>query len=153
MLTSVSDAREQLTSLALELGFEATGWADAAPRPGEIAAYQDWLGSGRQAGMDYLSRQLPRRADLNSSLAGAGSVLVLGVSHAFAPQPVPAGGVRLGRVARYAWTPDYHAQLEPLLEQLYAETTTPDELTGWYARLSEHPRPVSLVVDWRSTAD
>lgn len=111
-------ARDELTQTALQLGFDVVGWADAAPRAGELAEYQGWLDSGRQAGMDYLTRQLPRRADLGSSLAGVGSVLVLGVSHAYPPPPVPAGGLRLGRVARYAWTPDYHSQLEPLLAQL-----------------------------------
>ena len=120
----MSDARAHLTTLAHDLGFEVTGWTDAAPRPAEVAGYQDWLSSGRHAGMDYLTRQLPRRADLASSLAGVGSVLVLGVSHAFAPQPMPVGGVRLGRVARYAWTPDYHAQLEPLLERLKQEAAS-----------------------------
>ena len=120
----MSDARAHLTDLAQTLGFEVTGWADAAPRPDELQTYRGWLDSGRHSGMDYLERQLPRRADLSSSLPGAGSVLVLGVSHAFAPQPVPAGGVRLGRVARYAWTPDYHAQLEPLLERLKLEATS-----------------------------
>ena len=124
MLTGMSAARAHLTELALQLGFEVTGWADAAPRLDEIAVYQGWLDSGRQAGMEYLNRQLPRRADLTTSLSGAGSVLVLGVSHAFGPQPVPAGGVRLGRVARYAWTPDYHAQLEPLLERLNQEAAS-----------------------------
>ncbi len=116
-------ARTALSDLAHSLGFEVTGWADALPRPEETAEYQGWLDSGRQAGMDYLTRQLPRRADLSSSLEQVGSVLVLGVSHAFEPQPVPAGGVRLGRVARYAWTPDYHAQLEPLLARLSEEAT------------------------------
>ncbi|WP_407539487.1 tRNA epoxyqueuosine(34) reductase QueG [Deinococcus radiomollis] len=120
----MTDARAHLTELALALGFEVTGWADAAPRADELGVYQGWLDSGRQAGMDYLTRQLPRRTDLSSSLPGVGSVLVLGVSHAFAPQPVPAGGVRLGRVARYAWTPDYHAQLEPLLERLRLEAAS-----------------------------
>jgi epoxyqueuosine reductase len=120
----VSDARAHLTDLAHVLGFEVTGWTDAAPRSAELVVYADWLGSGRQAGMDYLNRQLPRRADLGSSLQGVGSVLVLGVSHSFAPQPVPSGGVRLGRVARYAWTPDYHAQLEPLLERLKQEAAS-----------------------------
>ena len=50
------DARTHLTALAHDLGFEVTGWADAAPRPAEVASYQDWLDSGRQAGMDYLTR-------------------------------------------------------------------------------------------------
>ncbi|GGQ97355.1 tRNA epoxyqueuosine(34) reductase QueG [Deinococcus ruber] len=117
----MSDARTHLTDLALSLGFDVAGWADAAPVPADLGRYQSWLDSGRQGGMDYLTRQLPRRADLSSSLAGVGSVLVLGAAHSFPEQPVPARGVRLGRVARYAWTPDYHTQLEPLLERLKTE--------------------------------
>ncbi|GGJ62740.1 tRNA epoxyqueuosine(34) reductase QueG [Deinococcus aquiradiocola] len=120
----MTSARDLLSALALELGFEVTGWTDAAPRTGEVDAYRAWLDGGRHGSLEYLPRQLPRRADLSSSLEGAGSVLVLGVSHAFAPQEVPPGGVRLGRVARYAWTPDYHAQLEPLLDVLRAEALT-----------------------------
>ncbi|MFC4454893.1 tRNA epoxyqueuosine(34) reductase QueG [Deinococcus sonorensis] len=117
----MTSPHEQLRALAHDLGFEVTGWASAAPMPEVVAEYQGWLDSGRQGGMSYLERQLPRRADLSSSLPGAGSVLVLGLSHSFGPLPVPAGGVRLGRVARYAWTPDYHDQIEPLLARLRAE--------------------------------
>ena len=31
----MSDARAHLTTLAHDLGFEVTGWTDAAPRPAE----------------------------------------------------------------------------------------------------------------------
>ncbi len=115
------DARETLTALALELGFDVAGWTSATVTPGAVQEYARWLAAGRQAGMAYLERQLPRRADLGSSLEGARSVLVLGVSHAFGEVAAPTGGLRLGRVARYAWTPDYHDQLQPLLERLEGE--------------------------------
>lgn len=115
------DARDHLTQFALDLGFDAAGWASARVRPEAVQEYAGWLAAGRQAGMAYLERQLPRRADLGSTLGGAASVLALGISHAFVEQPVPEGGLRLGRVARYAWTPDYHLQIEPLLAQLEAE--------------------------------
>ena len=68
--------------------------------------------------MTYLETGAWRRADLSTSLLaapGVGRVLALGISHAFEDVKPPAGGLRAGRVARYAWTPDYHAQLEPLL--------------------------------------
>ncbi|MFC6591287.1 epoxyqueuosine reductase [Deinococcus lacus] len=90
----------------------------AAVPPQAVAEYQAWLDAGRHADMTYLERQLPRRADLGTSLPGAASVLVLGVSHAFEPPPRPAGGVRVGRVARYAWAPDYHEQIQPVLTRL-----------------------------------
>ncbi|AIZ45311.1 (Fe-S)-binding protein [Deinococcus radiopugnans] len=112
---------ELLADLAQGLGADAVGWAAAQVPASAVDEYARWLDAGRHAGMSYLERQLPVRADPSSRLEGVGSVLVLGVSHAFEKPPAPAGGVRVGRVARYAWTPDYHDQLQPLLTRLEAE--------------------------------
>ncbi len=115
------NAAELLSDLAVFLGADAVGWAPAQVPAASVEEYAGWLGAGRHAGMAYLERQLPARSDPSSRLEGAGSVLVLGVSHAFEEPPVPAGGVRVGRVARYAWTPDYHDQLQPVLTRLEEE--------------------------------
>ncbi|MEF2276702.1 tRNA epoxyqueuosine(34) reductase QueG [Deinococcus sp. YIM 134068] len=115
------NAAELLSDLAVSLGADAVGWAPAHVPAATVAEYAAWLGAGRHAGMGYLERQLPARSDPASRLEGAGSVLVLGVSHAFGEPPVPAGGIRVGRVARYAWTPDYHDQLQPVLTRLEEE--------------------------------
>ena len=116
--TDLDPRAQALSALALDLGADAVGWA-VAEVPAPVAdEYQAWLGAGRHAGMDYLERQWPARADPGSRLPGAASVLMLGFSHAFAPLSPPPGGVRVGRVARYAWTPDYHDQIEPLLARL-----------------------------------
>ncbi len=112
---------DRLHDLALSLGADAGGWAPAQVPRAAVDEYAGWLEAGRHAGMSYLERQLPVRADPTQRLSGVQSVLVLGVSHAFALPPVPEGGVRVGRVARYAWTPDYHDQLQPVLSQLEAE--------------------------------
>lgn len=104
----------ELHNLALERGFDVAGWASTHIPAQVVEDYQSWLERGRHAGMDYLERQLVRR----SNLAPYTSVLVLGISHAFAAPPKPSGGIRVGRVARYAWTPDYHAQLEPRLASI-----------------------------------
>ncbi|CAM3776150.1 zinc-dependent alcohol dehydrogenase [Deinococcus frigens] len=37
---------------------------------------------------------------------------------------------------------------DPVLERLFAETITPDDLPATFARLRQPPRPVSVVVDW-----
>ena len=117
-ILSCVNRQDLLVEKALELGFDVAGWAVATTPPEATLRYQQWLEQGFHAGMDYLERQLPRRNDLTSTLTGARSVLVLGISHAFPELEVPAGGVRVGRVARYAWTPDYHGQIEPLLRNL-----------------------------------
>lgn len=121
MTVSAERAAELLSDLAVSLGADAVGWAPAQVPAGAVDEYAAWLGAGRHAGMSYLERQLPARSDPASRLAGVGRVLVLGVAHSFALPPVPPGGVRVGRVARYAWTPDYHDQLQPLLSRLEAE--------------------------------
>lgn len=105
----------------MSLGFDVAGWTTADVPRSAVDEYASWLRASRHAGMEYLERQLPRRADLSSTLPNAAGVLALGISHAFEDVTAPPGGVRLGNVARYAWTPDYHEQLQPLLSALEAE--------------------------------
>lgn len=122
-MSTLSPSAELLSELALELGADVVGWASAGVPVEVVREYQNWLDAGRHARMSYLERQLPTRANPSSRLEGVASVLVLGVSHAFEPVPKPKDGVRVGRVARYAWTPDYHNQLQPVLEHLETEAT------------------------------
>jgi epoxyqueuosine reductase len=124
LLPAPRSAPDSLRELALELGFDVAGWASATVPRDAWQGYGDWLSSGRQAGMSYLETGAWRRTDLGSSLSGAGRVLALGISHAFEDVPVPSGGLRAGRVARYAWTPDYHAQTLPLLASLVKEAAS-----------------------------
>jgi epoxyqueuosine reductase len=103
---------------ALEAGFDAAGWVAASVDPRDVRGFQVWLEAGRHAGMDYLPPSLARRADVTSSFVPARSALVLMVSHNHVAPDVPKGGTRVGRVARYAWSRDYHARLKPVLESL-----------------------------------
>jgi epoxyqueuosine reductase len=104
----------QLEQIALESGFDAAGWTTAEIPQKAVEDYERWLEQGRHAGMDYLPRQLERKSNLSPFT----HVLVLGISHAFAAPEKPSGGTRVGRVAKYAWTPDYHGQLSPRLERM-----------------------------------
>jgi epoxyqueuosine reductase len=110
--------REQLQNTALGLGFDAAAWVGAVVPARDIQAFQSWINAGMHAGMDYLPRSVARRSDLSSSFAGTKSVLVLMVSHNHAEPEMPTGGTRVGRVARYAWSRDYHTALKPFLTEL-----------------------------------
>jgi epoxyqueuosine reductase len=110
--------RDHLQKTALELGFDGAAWVGASVPIRDIQAFQTWIDAGMQAGMDYLPRSVARRSDLSSSFAGTTSVLVLMVSHNHAQPAVPMGGTRVGRVARYAWSRDYHTALKPFLTEL-----------------------------------
>jgi epoxyqueuosine reductase len=110
--------RAELQDHALELGFDAAGWTGAQVESRDVNGFTDWLEAGFHAGMDYLPPSVTRRSDTNSSFAPAKSVLALMVSHAHAEPEVPSDGTRVGRVARYAWSLDYHSQLQPHLSKL-----------------------------------
>ncbi len=111
-------AQESLAQTALELGFDAVGWAGMRVPETELGTFQSWIGAGMHAGMDYLPKNLNRRADVTTSFAPTLGVLALMVSHNHADPGAPDGGVRVGRVARYAWSRDYHTTLKPHLERL-----------------------------------
>jgi len=49
--------------------------------------------------------------------------------------------------ASWLWT---HA--EPILERLFEHTLTPDDLIPAFRKLTNHPRPVSVVVSWTTAA-
>ena len=110
--------RIELQNHALEVGFDAAGWAGAQVEPRDINGFKNWLEAGFDAGMDYLPPSVERRGNTTSSFAPAQGVLALMVSHAHQEPEVPKDGTRVGRVARYAWSPDYHSQLQPYLAKL-----------------------------------
>jgi epoxyqueuosine reductase len=111
-------ARHTLRKAALEMGFDAAAWASARVPERDLGVFEAWIGAEMHAGMDYMPPSRERRANLRSSFAPTTSVLVLMVSHNHTDPGVPEGGTRLGRVARYAWSRDYHAVLRPYLEKL-----------------------------------
>lgn len=95
-----------------------TAWAGLDLPQETQQRYRDWLAEGKQAGMAYLPRNLETRLNPSQRFGWARSVLVLAAPHAYPPPPKPPGGLRLGRVARYAWVRDYHRLMQPHLEAL-----------------------------------
>ncbi len=118
MSVANSKNADALKNAALELGFDAAAWVSADTPTQDIKAFQAWLEAGQHAGMDYLERSVARRADVRTTFAPARSALVLMVSHNHAAPEKPIGGTRVGRVARYAWSADYHTTLKPVLVKL-----------------------------------
>lgn len=111
------DGREVLEGYAREQGF-LTAWAPLElPQPVR-QRYRDWVGQGAHAGMGYLEQRLEERLEPARHFPWVRSVLVLAAPHAYPDPGVPAGGLRAGRVARYAWVRDYHGLLEPHLAAL-----------------------------------
>ena len=109
---------QALKAEARRLGFALVGVTTPEPPP-HYPAFLNWLAAGRQGEMAYLAaeRSLERRADPRRILPECRSVLVLGLRY---PNPAPETPPGHGRIAAYAWGPDYHDLLPPRLQALAA---------------------------------
>jgi epoxyqueuosine reductase len=114
MSTSLAESIKQE---ALALGFSGVGIAPAAPLAEHQRAFRRYLSEGRHAGMAYLAQEPERREDPGRVLFGAKSVIALTWAYYQGDHPPPPDAPA-GKIARYAWGPDYHADIEPRLERL-----------------------------------
>jgi epoxyqueuosine reductase len=94
------------------LGFVLAGFTTPDP-PAHLTVFEDWLRQGRHASMSYMEAGRARRADPRLVMPECRSILVLAAPYAD-PKRLPnspsgeADGDARGRVAAYAWSPDYH---------------------------------------------
>ena len=113
---------------ASELGFNLVGLTPARPAP-HLHAYFQWLDAGMHGEMGYMARtdRQERRRDLNASLPGVRSLVIVGLDYHTLklPDEILADPTR-GRIAAYAWGRDYHdlmlLRLEELAHWLRAES-------------------------------
>ena len=104
---------ERVLDLAREAGFDLAGVAPFGAPP-DAGRFEEWLGAGHHAGMEYLERNRDRIVDPARTFPGGRSLLVLGLGHSR-----PAGGLSDGaRVARYAAGRDYHNVIGRMLRKL-----------------------------------
>ncbi len=99
---------------ALALGFARAGITHLAPAPHQ-EAFVRWLEQGMAGTMRYMQRQARRRLEPASALPGATRAVVVTRNY-YSEDPPPKPGT--GRVARYARGRDYHAALQPPLDEL-----------------------------------
>lgn len=103
---------------AYNLGFDLIGVAPAERAP-HVEAYRRWLAQGYNAQMQWLAREPQRREDPRQVVAGAQSVVVVGLSYFSLDPPAELwNDPSRGRIARYAWGLDYHQVMLPRLREL-----------------------------------
>lgn len=108
--------KEEVRIAAKELGFALCGFAKAGRAP-HADALEAWLEAGNQASMEWMQRTAEDRASPERVLPGARSVVVVATNY-FHQDPPSVPGT--GRIARYAWSDDYHEVIRPRLETLAA---------------------------------
>lgn len=110
-------AAANIISMAHELGFDLAGIAPAVRSPTADQFFQ-WLENGHHGNMQWLDKG-ERRADPSLVLEHARSIIVVGKSYYTQDPPDDVWKDPLrGRIARYAWGPDYHDVITPTLAQL-----------------------------------
>ncbi|TAN37256.1 MAG: tRNA epoxyqueuosine(34) reductase QueG [Verrucomicrobia bacterium] len=108
----------KIRNQALALGFDLVGLAPARRAEHADALFQ-WLESGCHAGMGWMARDPETRADPTRLLAGAKSIVCVALAYGAEIPPAKFWDDPLrGRVARFAWGPDYHDLIVPRLEEL-----------------------------------
>jgi len=105
---------ERAKALALAVGFDLAGIADALPRP-ETEFLRDWLARGFAGEMRYLERRVDERVDPRRVLDGARSIVAVGLFYDSGRRA--DGAPRTAAVARYAGGEDYH---DVMLDRLRA---------------------------------
>ncbi|MDX2007019.1 MAG: tRNA epoxyqueuosine(34) reductase QueG [Meiothermus sp.] len=110
-------AQQTLTQAAQERGF-VTAWAGLDLPEEARKRNRDWIEQGHQAEMGYLNQNLETRLNPKSRFGWARSVLVLAAPHSYPRPEKPGDGLRVGKVARYAWVRDYHLLIQPHLRAL-----------------------------------
>lgn len=109
--------KDLLEEAARARGF-FTAWAPLEPLEEAERRFLAWLGAGRHGGMAYL--ESPDRFRPEKRFPWAKSALLLFAPYAYEDPGKPPGGLRVGRVARYAWSRDYHLLLGEELRSLEA---------------------------------
>lgn len=111
---------EWVVEKAESIGFDLAAVTRAIRAP-RADAFLDWLKAGYHGEMAWLARDPERRADPSLVVSGAKSIILVGLSY-YVEEPDPSwwNDPLRGRIARYAWAPDYHDRMLPMLEDLAA---------------------------------
>jgi epoxyqueuosine reductase len=119
-MDDVAQLTHELKQEALALGFDLVAIARAEPPP-HADALDNWLAAGNAGEMAYLARNAAKRQQPGLVVAGACSIIVVGVHYrSTEPEAVVWNDPSHGQISRYAWGDDYHEVLEPRLRQLQA---------------------------------
>jgi epoxyqueuosine reductase len=109
----------EILAHALALGFDLAATMPVAP-PRYGAEFTAWLAAGHHGEMAYLAERATLRLAPARLLDGAHTMIVLAANYNPGPPPPGWEDPTRGRIARYAWAPDYHDVIKPRLYALDA---------------------------------
>ena len=108
---------QHIKELAREVGFDLCGVARCRNFEDDKRFLEGWIERGYASSLDYLKRNIDRRADAAALVEGAKSVIVCAVAYKnHISEGYPAD--HKAKVASYACTTDYHTTIKQMLFEL-----------------------------------
>ena len=108
---------EQIKRFAGEVGFDLCGVTKCRVFEEDRLFLEEWIGEGYALSLDYLKRNIDRRADASLLVEGAKSVIVCAVSYKNKiSDGYPAD--HQTKIASYACTTDYHTTIKQMLFEM-----------------------------------
>lgn len=108
---------EQIKRFAGEVGFDLCGVTKCRVFEEDRLFLEEWIGEGYALSLDYIKRNIDRRADASLLVEGAKSVIVCAVSYKNKiSDGYPAD--HQTKIASYACTTDYHTTIKQMLFEM-----------------------------------
>ena len=103
------DGKAAVKAFALEYGFDLVGVTSAREFAEDREVTLERIEAGLMDGLPWFTEsRVLRGTDPQALLPGARSIICLGLNYYQEPAQMPSGEVPGGKVARYAWSRDYH---------------------------------------------
>ena len=119
IILSMDTLKRQVREYARELGFDLVGVASAEHFAEHESITLHRVRSGLMDGLPWYTESRVRRGcDPNELLAGARSIIAVGLSYHFPEDEDATPGGLDGKVARYSWGDDYHKVMKGRLKAL-----------------------------------
>ncbi|MHA1598503.1 MAG: tRNA epoxyqueuosine(34) reductase QueG [Alphaproteobacteria bacterium] len=118
-MSDVVDIKKAIRDKALEVGFDAVGFAAADGATQNAANLNTYLSQGRHGDMGWMTERTAERAAPKALWPGARSVIVLGMNYGPAGDPMAIlEQFDRGAISVYAQGRDYHDLVKKRLKQL-----------------------------------
>ncbi|WP_421774762.1 tRNA epoxyqueuosine(34) reductase QueG [Gracilimonas sp.] len=110
---------EQIRSHALQLGFDACGFAEAQHLPHEARRLEEWLKQNRNGTMDWMGNHFEKRVNPTLLVPGSKTVVSVLASYYHPSHQQQIGEKNEPLIAKYAHGRDYHKVLKKKLKELF----------------------------------
>ncbi len=149
-----ADAKAAIRSAALELGFDAVGFARPELAQAARRDLEAFLAQGYHGDMGWLAARAGERGDPKTLWPEVRTVVVLGLNYAPGEDPLAGlGARRRGNISVYARGCDYHEVMKSRLKLLARRIveTSPGELKIFVdtAPVMEKPLAMSAGIGWQ----